>query len=207
MTGHDAIEAAIGQVGELLIGEIGLRPESSLRGRLRRSIRDEVSAHGGDLDGYVRSLSQDGERLQNLVNRVTVQESGFFRHPEHFDVLTEHVLPHVDQPVTIWSAGCANGQEAYSLAMLLEEQGIRGSIVATDLSTAALARTGRATVRDSGDLRGLADPSAPGTWLRTTTSGRSTAGCALASRRSGTTSSGAFPAMPARARWSSAATC
>jgi CheR methyltransferase-like protein len=46
--------------------------------------------------------------------------------------------------VRIWSAACANGQEAFSLAMLLEEQGIPGSVVATDISAAALARTAEA---------------------------------------------------------------
>lgn len=145
MTTDDAIEVAVDHVGELLDGQIGLRPEFSLRGRLRRSIRDEVRHHGDDLDAYPRTLAQNGDMLQSLVNRVTVQESGFFRHPDHFEVLVDHVLPVVRQPVTIWSAGCANGQEAYSLAMVLVEQGIRGSVVATDLSTAALGRTASAT--------------------------------------------------------------
>jgi chemotaxis protein methyltransferase CheR len=79
--------------------------------------------------------------LQSLLNRVTVQETAFFRHPEHFEVLARDILPTLPQPVTIWSAGCANGQEAYSLAMLLEEQGIAGTVIASDLSTAALQRT------------------------------------------------------------------
>jgi chemotaxis methyl-accepting protein methylase len=145
MIDDESLEAAVGQVGELLDARMGLRPESSLRGRLRRSIRDEVSSHGEDLAAYLLTLAQDGERLQSLVNRVTVQESGFFRHPNHFEVLATRVLPVLDRPVTIWSAGCANGQEAYSLAMLLDEQGVAGSVLATDLSTAALRRTVRAT--------------------------------------------------------------
>ncbi|HEX3284808.1 MAG TPA: CheR family methyltransferase, partial [Mycobacterium sp.] len=58
------------------------------------------------------------------------------------------------RPVTIWSAGCANGQEPFSLAMLLEEQGIDGRVIATDISTAALKRT--AAARYTGrELAGL----------------------------------------------------
>jgi chemotaxis protein methyltransferase CheR len=64
------------------------------------------------------------------------------------------VLPALQQPVRIWSAGCANGQEAYSLAMLLEEQGVDGCVIATDLSTAALQRTTAARYA-SRELSGL----------------------------------------------------
>jgi chemotaxis protein methyltransferase CheR len=56
--------------------------------------------------------------------------------------------------VRIWSAGCANGQEAFSLAMLLQEQGVDGCVIATDLSTAALQRTTAARYT-SRELSGL----------------------------------------------------
>ncbi len=136
-----AVESAVDDISDLLDKRIGLRPEATLRGRLRRSLRDEVTARGGDLAGYIASLARSSDLMQSLVNRVTVQESGFFRHPDHFEVLAEHVLPAFDEPVTIWSAGCANGQEAYSLAMLMSEQRVQGSVIATDLSTTALTRT------------------------------------------------------------------
>jgi chemotaxis methyl-accepting protein methylase len=154
VTTADALENAVDRVGELLDARIGLRPQSTLRGRLRRCIRDEVQARGQDLDAFVEELSTGSETLQSLVNRVTVQESGFFRHPDHFEVLANDVLPMFEQPVTIWSAACGNGQEAYSLAMLLAEQGVRGSILASDLSTNALGRTVAATysAREIGGL-------------------------------------------------------
>jgi chemotaxis methyl-accepting protein methylase len=144
MISDDAVEAAVDEVSELLDERIGLRAEPTLRGRLRRSIRDEVSVRDNDLGAYLSTLTHGGDMLQSLVNRVTVQESGFFRHPDHFSVLAERLLPTFEQPVTLWSAGCANGQEAYSLAMVLEEQGVRGNVMASDLSTAALARTAAA---------------------------------------------------------------
>jgi chemotaxis protein methyltransferase CheR len=137
---HDQLDAVVDEVTKLLNAQIGLRPEPTLRGRLRRCIRDEAAAIGAELTTYAGTLTQP-DALQRLLNRITVQETSFFRHPEHFEVLARDVLPHLSQPVTIWSAGCANGQEAYSLAMVLEEQGIAGTVIASDLSTAALQRT------------------------------------------------------------------
>ena len=125
----------------LLHQRIGLRPDPTLRGRLHRAIREELHDGGQDAATYLDSLADGGDALQALLNRVTVQETAFFRHPEQFEVLAREVLPTLPQPVKIWSAGCANGQEAFSLAMLLEEQGIDGSVVGTDLSTTALQRT------------------------------------------------------------------
>jgi chemotaxis protein methyltransferase CheR len=157
MIADDAIEAAVDRLSEMLDLQIGLRPETTLRGRLRRGLRDEVSVHGGDLDAYIRTLAGSDHLLQSLVNRVTVQESAFFRHPDHFEVLANDILPGLVPPVTIWSAGCANGQEAYSLAMVLEEQGVQGSVVATDLSTTALARTTAARY-STREVAGLSAP-------------------------------------------------
>ena len=131
----------VDRVAGLLKSRIGLRPDPILRSRLMRSIRDEATLHELDVEGYLQTLFVTDGALQSLLNRVTVQETNFFRHPEHFQVLISDVLPSLPQPITIWSAGCANGQEAFSLAMLLDEHQIDGSVIATDLSTAALHRT------------------------------------------------------------------
>ncbi|SDL06523.1 Methylase of chemotaxis methyl-accepting proteins [Cryobacterium psychrotolerans] len=138
-------EAIIRRVAELLESEIGLRPESALRARLRRCIRDELAVLGLDFERYLRALGASASLRQALLNRVTVQETGFFRHPEHFEILAQHILPTLPQPLSIWSAGCANGQEAFSLAMLLDELGIDGRVIATDVSTSALLRTNAAS--------------------------------------------------------------
>ncbi|HZC74034.1 MAG TPA: CheR family methyltransferase [Jatrophihabitans sp.] len=142
MTPRDShFEQAVDHVAELLHGAIGLRPEHNLRGRLRRGLRDEAAAHGQDPAQFGRGLAVGTAEYQGLLNRITVQETSFFRHAEQFDVLVRDVLPQLPQPVNIWSAGCANGQEAYSLAIVLEEQRIPGAVLATDLSTSALRRT------------------------------------------------------------------
>ena len=145
MTVDPVLEEAVDRVTTLLGHRIGLRPQSALRGRLRRCVRDEAAGLGLGVGAYVEKLTVDGAALQSLLNQVTVQESGFFRHPRHFEVLARDILPRLVQPVTIWSAGCANGQEAYSLAMVMAEHHIAGTVLATDLSTAALERTADAS--------------------------------------------------------------
>jgi chemotaxis methyl-accepting protein methylase len=150
----EALAAAVDRLVALLHTRIGLRADPGLPGRLRRAIRDGALHASQDYARYVDTVSAGNESLQALLNRITVQETAFFRHPQHFEVLARDVLPTLPQPVKIWSAACSNGQEAYSLAMLLKEQGISGSVVATDLSTAALRRT--ADARYSGrELSGL----------------------------------------------------
>ena len=144
MTRNLITEGVVDRVAALLNNRIGLRPEPTLRGRLRRCIRDEAAAYGQDAQTYLDTLVSHEDAVQNLLNQVTVQETAFFRHPDHFDVLAREVLPDLRAPVTIWSAGCANGQEAYSIAMVLEEEGIDGTVGATDLSTMALQRTAAA---------------------------------------------------------------
>jgi chemotaxis methyl-accepting protein methylase len=150
----EALDAAVDRVSELLEQRIGLRTEPTARSRLRRGIRDELAGQGLDLEHYQDAVAARGPALQSLLNRITVQETSFFRHPEHFEVLARDILPRLAPPVRIWSVGCANGQEAYTLAMVLEEQGIAGSVIATDLSTDAVRRTadGRYTARETSGL-------------------------------------------------------
>lgn len=148
------LEAAVDQIVALLHARIGLRAEPSLRGRLRRAVREEAAGYEQDLPAYLLTVSAERGALQKLLNRITVQETSFFRHPEHFDVLAREVLPGLAGPLRIWSAGCAHGQEAYSIAMVMEEQGVAGSVIASDLSTAALQRTdsARYTARETTGL-------------------------------------------------------
>ena len=166
MSHSPALEIAIDRVAELLRLRIGLRPDPTMRGRLRRAIRDEVAEHGQDLEAYFDTLVTGGDVLQGLLNRVTIQETAFFRHPEQFEVLARDVLSTLAPPVRIWSAGCANGQEAFSLAMLLEEQGVEGCVIATDLSTEALQRT-MAARYTSRELSGLSPDRIAGQMRRT----------------------------------------
>jgi chemotaxis protein methyltransferase CheR len=147
-------DVLLDRAAELMHRELGLRPDVSLRSRLQRCLRDEAAARGQSLERYVASLAADPEARQGLYDRLTVQETAFFRHPGQFQALAERVLPGIDGPAVIWSAGCSNGQEPYSLAMVLDEQAVPGSVIATDVSTQALRRTSEGSYQGR-ELAGL----------------------------------------------------
>jgi len=81
------------RAAELMHRELGLRPDPSLLNRLQRCLRDEAAARGDDLERYVARLAGDVDARQSLYDRLTVQETAFFRHPGQFQALAEHVLP------------------------------------------------------------------------------------------------------------------
>jgi chemotaxis protein methyltransferase CheR len=149
-------ERALEDAARLLSRRVGLRLDPAVRGRLARAVRDE--AEGQDLGDYVARLDTDPDALQALLNRVTVQETSFFRDAGQFDALSSSILPALRDtglPVRVWSAAAANGQEPYSLAMVLAEADLLDwQVIATDISTSALARTRAARYQEK-ELSGL----------------------------------------------------
>ena len=89
------VEALVDRVEELLRRQIGLRPDSTLRGRLRRSLRDEAAAHGPDTrsSSWTTVSRPSRGRCRGCWTGSPSRRPGFFRHPEHFRVLAETVLP------------------------------------------------------------------------------------------------------------------
>ena len=153
MNGENA--RAVGDAADLLVQRVGLQLDHGTSGRLARCVVAAAQAQGLCEADYVGQLQTDAVAFQDLLDRVTVQETAFFRDPGQFEALAGHVLPSLDAPVTIWSAGCSNGQEAYSIAMLLAESGHTGSrVLATDISTNAIARTQQAQYSLS-EVKGL----------------------------------------------------
>ncbi|MCW2606433.1 MAG: methyltransferase, CheR-type, partial [Frankiales bacterium] len=140
----------------------GLQLDAVMRTRLQRTLLEQRRAGESDTSLLAR-LEHDPAALQVLYDELTVQETSFFRDPGQFTGLARTVLPLLPDPVVLWSAGCSNGQEAWSLAMVLAEQGRQGRVVASDLSERALARTrsGRYAERE---LRGLS-PERRARWL------------------------------------------
>ncbi|QUM91135.1 protein-glutamate O-methyltransferase [Moritella sp. 36] len=107
-------------------------------------------------------LLQDGYsgELNEFINAITTNLTGFFRERYHFDFLQQVALPdfkrnNPDKKLRIWSAGCSTGQEAYSIAMTIENQ-LRywdAKILATDLDSKVLSH---ATAGYYDDLAGIA---------------------------------------------------
>lgn len=138
-------EAVLSTAAGVLARRVGFRLDPSVSGRLSRSVLDDAAAHDMDVSAYVACLDREPSVMQSLLDRVTVQETSFFRDANQFMALREMVLPDLTGPVSIWSAGCSNGQEAFSLAMTLARAGIAdGRVTASDISSRALERTRRA---------------------------------------------------------------
>jgi len=105
------------------------------------------------LPDLLERLDVDTSLLDGLIADLTVGETYFFRDPGHFDLIRNDIVPELrrlrgaEHVLRVWSAGCASGEEAYSLAILFEESGLAGSvrILATDISRPALARAQDAT--------------------------------------------------------------
>lgn len=89
-------------------------------------------------------LLRDSALFESLVRGITVNVTEMFRDPPFFKALREQVVPFLKTYpfVKIWLAGCATGEEAYSTAILLNEEGMAGRyrIYATDINEAVLQR-------------------------------------------------------------------
>jgi len=135
-------------------GRVGLRLDRAMRLRLDRYARDAARTRALSLDDYANLVRDDDAARQDLVDRLVVPTTSFFRHPEQFEAL-RRLLPGWPDPLTIWSAGCSSGQETYSLAILLQESGRPGwRVVASDVSTEAVEHTA-AGIYEQRDLGGL----------------------------------------------------
>lgn len=93
----------------------------------RRLARRMMLKHIENLPDYLRYVQARPDELGKLQEDALIHVTRFFREPEVFDTLKEQILPKlfegrfVDQQVRIWSAGCASGEETYSLAMVVLE--------------------------------------------------------------------------------------
>jgi len=119
---------------------------------LRRVLRRLQVCRCASLERYRDHLRAQPDEAQALFDDLLIGVTGFFRDPAAWRALAREVVPGlfdaraVDEPVRAWVAGCATGEEAYSLVMLLIEEAERRErwpevqVFATDLDGAALAR-------------------------------------------------------------------
>jgi two-component system CheB/CheR fusion protein len=117
---------------------------------MRRIERRLLLNHAMNLDAYVETVSRDSEELNLLYKDLLIGVTEFFRDPPAFRLIEDRVLSEAllkipaGQEVRIWSAGCATGEEAFSLAILVHERlsamnrPINVRIFATDVHRASL---------------------------------------------------------------------
>lgn len=135
----------------------------------RRLQRRFVATDCADLTSYTAYLTDHPEEYGRLVSTFLIKVTEFMRDPELFDLLRTEILPNLvtanrarNHEMRIWSAGCATGEEAYSLAILVcevlgEELGrFNVKIFATDLDADAIAFARRG-VYPAAALTGLSD--------------------------------------------------
>lgn len=157
MMAHSGIAPArLSALAELLESRTGLYFPPTRRDGLERALVRMAEAEGGvSADALARRLLErewDAACLSALARELTVGETGFFRHPEHWAMLAEVILPEriaaaetEGRPVRVWSAACSSGEEPYSAAILLdrfggEEAVRRFEITGTDINPEALAK-------------------------------------------------------------------
>ena len=114
---------------------------ASLRRRLATAL---IHFGAADLAALEARVVRDGAAFTELLRYLTVQVSDLVRDPLYFRAIRERVVPYLGTypSLKVWVAGCATGEEAYSLAILLAEEGLleRTLIYATDIHPESLRR-------------------------------------------------------------------
>jgi chemotaxis methyl-accepting protein methylase len=157
-----AIEAVARSTGR----DISIYDEAFLAKALEQQRR---AASCATVAAYLRRLAQSGEEAETLSRSLRIVYSEFFRNPLAFALLEQMILPELVEEkarfsgseIRVWSAGCAAGQEAWSVAILLDEiaagreRPVPFRIFATDLSEEelALARAGVYDAASVGNVR------------------------------------------------------
>ena len=128
---------------------------------LRRAMARTGLLHAA---AYRNMVSQDGAALDDLLAELTVGETYFFREPAQFTLLRKEIIPRLaerrraNQPIRVWSAACASGEEAYSLAITLRDlrPSAVNAVLGTDISRDRLTSARCARYRQW-SLRGVPD--------------------------------------------------
>ncbi len=150
-TGDDLTDAEITQITALLRRhrqfDLDQYKDRCIRRRIAKRLR---ACKVTDFETYLQLLESDCDELDTLLATISIHVSRFFRNPDTFRVLEGTVLPDLcrqaralgRRELTLWSVGCASGEEPYSLALLVDEMAISDlevRIIATDVSEPVLA--------------------------------------------------------------------
>lgn len=140
----------------------GLAFDSHRQSSLRKGLEIAAERAGSaDAKVYFLCLEQsktDSQLWDDLISELTIGETYFFRNQSHVEALRQHILPKLitrhqgNQRLRIWSAGCATGEEPYTLAILLSQlipdiDDWNILILATDINRRALQRAAQAQYR------------------------------------------------------------
>lgn len=125
--------------------------KASITRRINAFMLKEKLPHLGDL---IHKLLKDEKFFNKFKQSISVTVTEFFRDPDVYRVVRKVIIPYLKTypEIRVWHAGCATGQEAYSLAAIFDEEGIldKSYIYATDINSSSLdiAREGIYSVED-----------------------------------------------------------
>lgn len=155
---HDEVaDDGFRELAEKITRESDFRCTSYKDKCVRRRIAVRMRARGTETyPQYARLLDTDGNEYAWLLDALTVNVTKFFRNPATYAAIAGKVVPELWQrgaPLDVWSAGCASGEEAYSLAAAFHEHARdldeladlgRVSVVGSDIDRASLDAAHRA---------------------------------------------------------------
>ncbi len=157
---HD--EKYVGEIIELINRKLPLDFSDYKHSTILRRIKRRAAGNNfGELGSYIKFIKSNPKELEILAKDFLISVTGFFRDTESFNFIESEVIPAIiadltpHQEIRMWVTGCATGEEAYSIAMLLSEQlGERihehvVKIFATDIDSAALAQASKGLYRAS----------------------------------------------------------
>ncbi|NEX21006.1 hypothetical protein G3480_11900 [Thiorhodococcus mannitoliphagus] len=108
---------------------LGLQLSEASDDPWRAMLVKRIARVGADsADAYLECLRTDEDELQTLTSLLTINETYFYREPQHLDLLTERLCPELlarqqpGRPIRILSVGCSTGEEPYSILMALRER-------------------------------------------------------------------------------------
>jgi len=142
----------------------GFNCEQYKEAHFRRRINIRVRATNSEsYEEYLRLLKKNSGEHEDLITALTINVSEFFRNPETFGVIEKEVIPllirsrsdSLVKSIRIWSAGCATGEETYSLAILLHRvlgrdfDRYRISIIGTDIDNLSLEKARKGIYREN----------------------------------------------------------
>ncbi len=151
----DLTEEEFRKISQLVYTRFGInlteKKKVLVKGRLNKLIREMGLSSFSEYHESILNDSGDGSLL-TLVDKISTNHTYFFRENDHFELLAKTVLPEMERrfsatrskDLRIWCAGCASGEEAYTMAIVLREN-LESSffkdmplILATDISLSAL---------------------------------------------------------------------
>lgn len=138
------------QLGKMITERYGIKmpleKKIMFQARLQRHLRDLNIETFAEYAEKLLNNKGDSSEFDILADYITTNKTEFFRKNDHFDFISDHILPDLLtrnlrlSNLKLWSAGCSSGQEAYSIGITLEEfmrlNGVKFdySILATDIS-------------------------------------------------------------------------